>query len=241
MLAKTQGIVIRNTRYGEGSVISKIYTRQFGMQSFIINGIYNAKSTLKASLLQPLVLLDLVIYHHKLKDIQRIKEAKCQPQLVSLHFDNAKAGICMFVSEVLNKTIMEEEPNEGLYDFIENSILLLDADQGAPALWPILFLINLSKWLGFGPDNNFDEPLNVYFDLQAGMFCSSAPDNAYLIAPPESEYFSRLISYPTEKDSITRIPKPARKEIMNKLVLYYKLHLPDFKDIRSIEVLSGMA
>jgi len=241
MLVKTHGIVIRNTRYGEGSVISKIYTRDFGMQSYMINGIYGAKSSLKASLLQPLMILDLVVYHHKLKDIQRIKEAKCPHQLVSLHFENTKAGICLFVSEVLNKTIKEEEPNEPLYDFIENSILSLDSEQRTLAIWPILFLLRLSKWLGFAPENNFDKTALTYFDLEAGMFTETKPITEWFISPPASEYFSHLISWKPNEAQNLQIPKSIRIEIIHKLITYYKLHLADFKEIKSIEVLSEMA
>ncbi len=240
MLAKTQGIVIRNVRYGEGSVISKIYTRNFGMESYIINGIYNAKSSLKASLLQPLMVLDLVVYHNQLKDVQRIKEAKCPYQLVSLHFDNTKSGICMFVSELLNKTIVEEEPNASLYDFLEQSIISLDAENRKLGTWPILFMIRLSKWLGFPPENNYDPKDHNYFDLSAGMF-SPFPEKADLaLGPPESDYFSKLVAEQENDTNDIQIPKKSRLEILQKLILYYKLHLSDFKDIKSIEVLSEM-
>jgi len=238
MLAKTNGIVIRNVRYGEGSVISKIYTRNFGMQSYMINGIYNAKSSLKASLLQPLMVLDLVVYYNKLKEVQRIKEAKCPYQFVSLHFDNTKAGICLFVSELLNKTIVEEEPNALLYDFIENSILSLDQEKGKLTNWPIYFMIRLSKWLGFPPENNFNKTDQIYFDLSAGVFTAFPEKNDLALGPPESEYFSRLISVKTEELNTIQIPKISRQEILQKLIQYYRLHLSDFKDIKSIEVLS---
>src|SRR5665213_2692691 len=105
MLVNTSGIVIRNTKYGEDSVISKIFTREFGMQTYIINGIHGPKASIKASLIQPLTILDLVVYYQKLKEIQRIKEARCPVQLTSLHSDHTKSGICMFVSEVLFKVI----------------------------------------------------------------------------------------------------------------------------------------
>lgn len=240
MLAKTHGIVIRNVRYGEGSVISKIYTRNFGMQSYIINGIYNAKSSLKASLLQPLMVLDLVVYHNKLKEVQRIKEAKCPYQLVSLHFDNTKAGICLFVSEILNKTIVEEEPNTSLYDFIETAIISLDDEKGKLTTWPLLFMIRLSKWLGFPPENNYSKTDHIYFDLAAGMFTDFPEKNDLAIGPPESEYFSKLISDQTIELKNLQIPKISRLEILQKLILYYKLHLSEFKDIKSVEVLIDM-
>jgi len=210
------------------------------MLSYNVNGIFNAKAPLKASLLQPLMILDLVVYHNNLKDVQRIKEAKCPYQLVSLHSDHIKAGICLFMSEILNKTIVEEEPNESLYAFLEQSVLSLDADQGKLTLWPILFMIHFSKWLGFPPENNFDPKIHPYFDLSAGMF-TQFPEKADLaMGPPESDYFSRLITNDPDEINNIRIPKASRLEILQKLVQYYKLHLSDFKDIKSIEVLTEM-
>jgi DNA repair protein RecO (recombination protein O) len=240
MLAKTPGIVIRNTRYGEGSVITKIYTRQFGMQSYIVNGIYNSKSSLKASLLQPLMILDLVVYHNNLRDIQRIKEAKANPQLGHLHFDVVKSSVGMFVSELLNKSIKEEEANEKLFDFVEDFIVRLDAATENISLWPEYFMLRLTRLLGFFPENNFDAEENNYFDLTEGKFTSFPQKSDYAIGPPDSEYFSKMIPLEIEELSAHHFPKNIRAQILKNLILYYKLHLPDFQEIKSVEVLAGL-
>jgi DNA repair protein RecO (recombination protein O) len=241
MLAKTPGIVIRNTKYGEGSVISKIYTRQFGMESYIINGVYGAKAAIKASLLQPLTMLDLVVYHNRLKEIQRIKEAKAAPQLYHLHFDVVKSSIGMFISELLNKAIKEEEPNETLYDFVADFILKIDNATSNLSLWPEYFMLQLTRFLGFFPGNNYEEEEHNYFDLVEGNFDSFPQKSDYAIGPPVSEYFSQLINIHMNQLSEVHFPKAIRAELLNKLILYYKLHLPDFQDIKSVEVLAGLS
>jgi DNA repair protein RecO (recombination protein O) len=240
MLVKTTGIVIRNTKYGEGSVISKIYTRHFGMQSYIINGIHGPKAAIKPSILQPMMLLDLVVYHNNLKDIQRIKEAKSLPQLHSLHFDVVKSGIAMFLSELLNKAIKEEEPNELLYDFTADYIVGLDAEKGGLSLWPLYFMLQLTNMLGFFPTNNFDKADNNYFDLVEGSFTTVPENNVFTMGLPESEYFSRLLALSLPGLTGAHIPKPVRKELLHKTIQYYKLHLPDFPDIKSVDVLADV-
>jgi len=240
MLAKTPGIVIRNTKYGEGSLISKIYTREFGVQSYMINGVYAPKAAIKASLLQPLTLLDLVVYQNRLKEINRIKEARIAHPLPNLHFDVVKSSVGMFVSELLNKAIKEEEANATMYDFIASCIIRLDDESGSLGLWPVFIMLQLTKFLGFSPENNYEEPENNYFDLMEGRFTSFPQKSDYAIGPPESKYFSDLIDLDMESFTSVTIPKPVRTELLQRLIIYYKLHLPDFHDIRSVEVLAGL-
>ncbi|MGQ0828308.1 MAG: DNA repair protein RecO, partial [Bacteroidota bacterium] len=39
MIHKTTGIILHTTKYSETSLIIKAYTRQFGLQSYIINDV----------------------------------------------------------------------------------------------------------------------------------------------------------------------------------------------------------
>ena len=44
MTEKTRGLVLSFIKYKETSIICKIFTESFGVQSYIINGIRNSKS-----------------------------------------------------------------------------------------------------------------------------------------------------------------------------------------------------
>ena len=84
MLHKTKGIVIGYIPYRESSIIVKLYTENFGIQSYIENGVRSAKGKNKIALFQPMTLLDVVVYHNDKKDLHRISEIKCTSPLVSI-------------------------------------------------------------------------------------------------------------------------------------------------------------
>src|SRR5690606_29780945 len=96
----------------------------------------------------------------------------------SLHTHILKSSIVMFLSEVLSATLKEEEANPTLYEFLETTLQWLDHESEF-ANFHILFLIKLSKHLGFYPETtNQDLP---YFDLRSGTF-EQRPQGHYNIS-----------------------------------------------------------
>ncbi len=63
MLHKTRGIVFRTTNYSENSVIVQVFTEKFGMQSYLVGGAKKPKARIRMNMLQPLHLLDMIVYH----------------------------------------------------------------------------------------------------------------------------------------------------------------------------------
>src|ERR1051325_9557854 len=149
MLHKTKGIVFHVTPFSESSVVAKIYTALFGLQSYLINGVRNKKAKIKPGLLQPLSLLDMVVYHKERSGLQRLKEIRPSAsggQFTSIPFDVKKGSMVMFLNEVLYKSIKEEEANQQLFDFIFNAIQLLDVQPEANNDYHLLFLVQLTKY-----------------------------------------------------------------------------------------------
>ncbi|MFC0185163.1 DNA repair protein RecO [Pseudarcicella hirudinis] len=149
MLRKTKGIVINYIRYRETSIIVKIFTEEFGIQTFIENGVRSAKSKNKIALFQPLTLLDLVVYHKEGKDLHRISELKCLIPFQTLPFNIYKSSIALFITEILGKCMKEETGNISLFRFLLNSILWLDAAEDDFENFHLQFLIKLASFLGF--------------------------------------------------------------------------------------------
>ena len=127
MQAKTEGIVFRTTKYSETSVIASIYTEQFGLQGYMINGVRGkAKSNSKSSSLQLLSILSMEVYKKENKNLNRIKSFESAVVFKEIPFDVVKSSLTLFLAEVLNRTVVEEECNSPLYHFVRNSILELD-------------------------------------------------------------------------------------------------------------------
>ena len=103
MLQKTQGIALSYLRYRETSIIARVYTEEFGLQSYIVNGVRSAKSkNNRIALFQPLTLLEMVVYYKNDRDLHRLSEVKTNHPFQSLPFEVAKSTIALFVTEMLN-------------------------------------------------------------------------------------------------------------------------------------------
>ena len=125
MITKTRGIVLNYIKYGDTSIICKIYTEQFGLQSYIINGIRKSKSK-NIGLFQPLNILDLVVYHKKTSGLQRIKESKLDYAYKTLHLDMKKISVCFFLSEFLTKISQNDDNQKDNFDFMKDSLIVFD-------------------------------------------------------------------------------------------------------------------
>jgi DNA repair protein RecO (recombination protein O) len=239
MLVKSEGIVIRTTRYSETSVITKIYTRLKGMLSFHIPGVFSPKSVIKPSFLQPLQVVEMDFYLKESHNLNKIKELKPLLQLQSLHFDIQKSSIGIFISEIISKTIKEEEANEELYDFIFKNILLLDSSGIQTANFPLFFMIQFTSFLGFYPGNEYSET-NSIFDMLEGKFASTCFDETKTISYPESLYFDKLLKAGNEHFTQIDIPKNIRQNLLKMMVAYYQIHISGFHQLNSIRVLEDV-
>src|ERR1700741_3550871 len=175
MLHKTRGIVFKTTDYGESSVIVQIFTEKFGLQSYIINAVKKPKAKISRNMLQPLHLLDMVVYHKNAGSVQRISELKNAPVLQTIPYDVIKSSLAIFLNEVLYKAVRAQSADENLFGFVFSAIEWLDHQTEGLANFHLLFLIQLTRYLGFYPDRTLAAGAD-YFDLRNGVFCRHKPD-----------------------------------------------------------------
>jgi len=236
MLHKTRGIVFKVTDYGESSVIAQVYTERFGLQSYIVNGAKKPKAKIHRNMLQPLSLLDMVVYHKNTGSVQRIAELKNSPQLLSIPYDVIKTSLVMFLNEVLYKSVKQQSGDEHLFNFIFHAIELLDQQTTSPANFHLVFLTRLSRYLGFYPDRNKPDGAD-YFDMKDGVFTKYKPENWQYLSPPHTENFYQLLKYGFEQMEQISLKNDERRYLLNKLLEYYAQHVEGFGNIRSHEVL----
>ena len=237
MLTKTKAIVIKTIDYSENSVILKCFTEQYGLQSYLINGVKNKKGAIKPSHLMPLNLLELDVYHQLNKNLQRIKELKCQPILNNIHYNLLKSSIGIFMGEVLNKTIQaENQADKNLFEFLFTVIQYLDLTQQSLSNFPVYFMLQLSQYLGFNPKLNYSE-LNNSFDLEEGVFKPSLFGDIKVVESHLAEYWFDLCKVNFDSFSQIEINKTHRNELLNHVMLYYKIHIEGFNELKSNKVL----
>ena len=236
MLHKTRGIIFRATDYGESSVIVQIFTEKFGLQSYIINGAKKPKAKISRNMLQPLHLLNLVVYHKNTGSVQRISELKNAPVLLSIPYDVIKSCIAIFLNEVLYKAVKQQSPDENLFDFIFSAIEWLDHQTESVANFHLIFLTRLTRYLGFYPDRYMAGNAD-YFDIKNGQFTRFKPDSVSYLSPPHTDNFRLVLQTGFEDMHLLKLSNDERRYLVQKLLEYYAMHIEGFGNIKSADVL----
>lgn len=239
MLHKTRGIVLKTTLYSESSVIVQIFTEKFGIQSYMINGVKKPKAKIRMNMLQPLHLVDMIVYHKSNTSIQRVSELRPSPIFRSIPYDIIKSTITLFLNEVLYKSIRQQTTDEHLFDFIFSAVCWFDETAELNVNFHLAFLLKLSRFLGFAPSTQTKSDQS-YFDLQEGEFRSSIPVHPYFLDKFDAALFISLFSTPFEKINEINIENQTRRNILDKILVYYTLHTASFGDIRSHQVLEDV-
>lgn len=236
MLIKTRGIIFRSIKYSETSIISDIFTEQKGLRTYIISGVRKKNARVSASLLQVMSLVDLVVYHREDKDMTRIKEIKAAHVYQSLPFDIAKISVGQFILELTRKAIREPEKNEPLFEFVFETFQFLDETQLPFSNLHLYFMLGLTQFLGFMPSDNFSKS-KPFFDLREGMFVHERGMHGYFLPEEHSEIVHQILNTNLTKIHEIKMKRETRKELLRKLIIFYRLHIENFPDLNSYQIL----
>lgn len=236
-IVKTEGIVLHALKYGEQRIIVDVFTRSDGRMSFIVPVPRSERARIKKQYLQPLTLLLLECDVRPQQQLQKMREASLLTPLPSLFSDAKKLTIGLFVAEFLYHALRDEQQNKLLFDYVRSSIEWLDGATANFVNFHLVFLMRMSRFLGFYPNLEDD---GEFFDLRGATFCAAPPLHRDFLAEQEASRIRLLMrmDYPTMH--LFRLSRAERSRILEILLLYYQLHLPAFPELRSLKVLQEL-
>ncbi len=241
MIIQTKGIVFQSVKYGESSLVVKIFTEKEGLQSYIVKGVRGRKAKLKPSFFEPLTLLDLEVYHKSNQSLHHIKEARVDVPWHHIPFSMEKQSILLFLDEILYRCLREESPDTELFSWIYNSLIWFDLEEENFLNFHLLFLVKLSRFLGFYPKSEGKMPENTrVFDLQEGIFLAHHPSHPYYVDGPVVQHLFKLIQTTTMTLKDLHFSTRERRMVLDSLLTFYQLHLPELGKIKSLEILRVM-
>jgi DNA repair protein RecO (recombination protein O) len=240
MVHKTKGIVLRNVKYGETSVIVTILTELFGLQSYLVNGVRTdkGKGGSKAGMFQPAAMLDLVIYHQESKNLNRLKEYSWSFLYRNILSDVISNSIALFMIELLQKCLKQPESNPELYYFMEDALMGLDqGERNVQANFPLFFALHLAGFFGLRIDDNYSEKRN-YLDLKEGYFTGEKPFHLHYLDHSLSEVTAHLlkIKQPAELADLP-LNKDKRRLLLEAYEDFYSMHIHGFTPLKTLPVL----
>ena len=234
---KTKAIILHSFKYGDSSLISHVYTEMFGRCSIIIKGAFSKKASIPAKWFQPLTLVNGEILFSTKRELQSARHLTLEPPLFGLKGNPVKSAVALFLGEFFYKVLREEESNASLFEFLYNSILIFDAAEQGYANFHLLLLLQLSRFMGFYPNNDYSEE-NCWFDLEKGHF-TKLP-SARNINSDVCGIFSGMLDCPMSEMDRFNINSAVRNTILDGIISFYNIHQGGVSDIKSLAVLRGL-
>lgn len=236
MLSKSQAIVLHAIKYGETRLIADLFTRQHGRLSFIVSLPKSPKAKVKKQYFQPLTMLEIEADIRPKAQLQKIRDLRVAAPFASIPFDPDKRTISLFVAEFLYHALRAEQQNAPLYDYVANSLLWLDSQEARFANFHLVFLMRLSRFLGFYPNLDHYAPGDC-FDLRESVFTAQPPLHPDFLEPREAEKMQVMMRMDFPTMHLYRMSHQERNRLLEVALAYYRLHLPDFPELKSVEVL----
>ena len=237
MLVKTEAIVFSALKYGDADLIVKAFTKSSGLKSYLLRGVLKSrKGKLRVAMFQPLTHLEIEANHKDRGTLESIREAKVITHYTSLHTEVAKSAIVFFIADILRSSVQEEEENNSLFEFIVAAALWLDLHDTI-GNFHVLFLLKLSSYLGFYPDDS--EMQFEFFNLMDGLF-EPVETNLYCRSGEDIELLKLFLGINFDALVDVKLNQKQRASFLNMLLQYYELHLHGFKKPRSLAVLNSI-
>lgn len=236
MLTKTRAVVLKTTKYGESQLIADLLTEACGRLSFMLSMPKGKRAGAAARLMQPMALLDTVFDLRPNAKMQRLKEATLHAPFTTIPFDAKKLSVALFLAEFTYYATRQEQRNEPLFAYIANSVMWLDSCRDSIANFHIVYMMHLSKFVGFHP-NLESAAEGAYFDLRNGCFSVARPLHPDFLQPTEAARIATLMRMRYETMRLFGMSHAERNRCVQFILAYYRLHVPNFPELKSLDVL----
>ena len=214
MTVNTELIVLHTTKFGENSIVVHTLSREYGRRSFLVRG---AGKRLM-SLFLPLNILEADVQESTKSTLFTARNLTARHPLLGIRSNVFKNSMTMFMSEVLYRVIKEGAAEQGLYEWCERNILLLDAVKNDFSNFHLRFLLELTVALGFSPESR---------DLQPFV------GDHYPIV-------ERFMQTSFAESMLIPLNGSVRNEIAEEILRYIEFHTESSVNINSLKVLRDL-
>lgn len=220
-------------------MIIDFLTETNGRLSCITHISKSTRSKIRKQYFQPLTILEMELEIRRNSRLHTIHEARIGTPFFSIPFDAYKLSIALFTAEFLSNATRNEQPDTMLYKYVENSVLWLDGVGSKFSNFHLVFMMRLTRFAGFFPNLDNYSP-DCCFDMRNGCFTPSPPLHRDFLTPDEAAKIRVLMRMNYDTMHLYAMSRAERNRCVDVILDFYRLHLPDFKDIKSLDVLKEL-
>lgn len=235
MEVETRGLVLHTLRYNDTTLIADVLTESDGFRGFAVRVSSARRSTGRHRLFQPLSRLRLCWDEHGRSRLPRPRGVEGVPWATIPYAPN-KAAVALFLAEFLRAALRGEPPQPQLFSYVWQSLDWLDTSTSHYANFHLVFLLRLSRFLGFYPNIEGYRD-GAFFDMISSTFTLQHPPHPHYVEPALAAHLPTLMRMEYGNMRVFRFSGAERSRLLAFVVDYYRLHVPSFPELRSLAVL----
>jgi len=244
MLEKINGIVLRTVKFSDNKLIVDLFTLSHGRQSFATTISHSVHGRSQMAFWSP---LSMVEFYADIRPnttfVPKTKDVRLIFIFSDIPYNPMKSTISLFLAEFLSASLRDEQQNIPLYRYLETSLMYLDGvkDSSSIANFHLIFLLKLTRYIGILPNIEIqsvtDGQSQPLFDLASSTYTYSIPSHRHFLSIDESAALPLLFRFDFSTMYLLKLSRQQRTRFLEVLELYYRLHVPSFPRLKSIDVL----
>ena len=229
-------IVLRSFMFGDTKMMVDVLSREEGRLSCVCKIGSSKTSRGRRQMFQPLSLLEIVVERKQTGRLPVVKDVHISVPFSGIPFDAYKLSVSMFLAEFLGCVTKSERDVALLYEYVRDSVLWLDGVKSGFANFHLVFMIRLSRFVGFYPNlDDFHD--GCCFDMSNGCFVESRASGRGFLNEEESRKMYLLMRMDYSTMHLFFMSRVERNRCLDVVLEFYRLHVPDFGELKSLAVL----
>lgn len=238
---KTRAIILQVVMTGDQRAIVHLYTEMQGRVTCRVNIPRGHKGSEARQMLTPTTILEAIIGGNPSHEIRTLENAETllSPYLLSVT-EPDKLSQCLYIAELLSRTVHEQEADTRLWTFIEQSLLLLHNPQlEAWQSFHLVFTRKLCDLMGFSIDTEAWHT-GAQFDMREGCFSDGPILHPFYLNAASASWFCRMLLCDYNTMSQFQLTREQRQLLLKYLLTFLELQFPEIGKLKSVDVLQNL-
>ena len=235
-MQRTKVIVLRTLKYNDSQIVVSLFSKDFGFFTTMARLSRGPRYGGKNTLWQVLNVLEVSLDYRVGNEFQKLSEVSIFLPWREIPYNPHKAAVAIFLGDFLFHALRGEGENQTLYDFIENSLSWFDESSSAFTAFHLFFMIRMTRFIGILPGLDGYAKSSMY-DLNMSCFTMIVPNHGQYLDACDAVYVPILLRTEYSQMHHLKIPRKKRWHMLEIILRYYRLHVPGFGELKSLETL----
>ena len=236
MKEKTRAVVLHLQRCAEDKAVVTLYTEKRGVLAFLTKMSRRKHSGMHSTLLRVLNILDITYEFRPKSKLQKFDDIQVAIPFHSFPYDPIKGTVALFLGEVLYLSLRNEVKNEPLFQYLCYGLAWLDNCHRGTANFHLVFLLRMTRFLGFWPYEEEWFP-GAYYDLRLCCYTKMQPAAGTFLHPEEAALLPVILRMDFLNMHLFAFNHTQRQQFLDAIMRYYHLHIPEFPEHKSAQIL----